>query len=73
VAKHVVHATLIHGTGVTQSEGHGGGVVHALRGDESSRELVRLFHLDLVVARVRIEERNGFASRSRVYNLIDSR
>jgi hypothetical protein len=44
---------LIRGTGATQPEGHHGVTVHVLWGDETSRELVGLFHPDLVVARVR--------------------
>jgi hypothetical protein len=50
VAEHVVHATLIPGAGVTQPEGHGCVIVHAMRGEERSRVLVELFHPDLMVA-----------------------
>jgi hypothetical protein len=50
VTEHVVHATLIRGPCIAQPEGHGRVVVHALRGDERSHELVRLFHPDLMVA-----------------------
>jgi hypothetical protein len=72
VSEHVVHATLIRGANVTQPV-HGCVAVHALRGDERSHELVGHFHLDLVVARVRIKERKGFASHRGVDYLIDPR
>ena len=40
------------------------------RGDERHRELVRLFHRDLMVAKVRIKEVEGFAPRGRVDYLV---
>jgi hypothetical protein len=70
VAEHVVHAMLIRGSCVALPEGHGCVTIYALRGDEGGREMVGLFHLDLVVARVRIKEGKCFAPCNRVYDLI---
>jgi hypothetical protein len=56
ITKHVVHTTLVCGTNISQIEGHGSVVVHVVRGDKRSRELVRLFHLDLVITEVGVKE-----------------
>jgi hypothetical protein len=57
----MVHAMLIRGSYVAQPEGHGCVTIHALWGDERGHELVGLFHLDLVVTRIRIKEGKCFA------------
>jgi hypothetical protein len=48
-AKHMIHAPLVRRTRVPQAERHGDIAVHAEGYDERSRELVGLFHLDLVI------------------------
>jgi hypothetical protein len=73
IAEHVVHATLIRGTGIPQTKGHGSITVHTITGDERSRELVGLFHPDLVIARVGIKEGQSLASRNGVNDLINPR
>jgi hypothetical protein len=73
IAEHVIHATLICGTDVTQPEGHGCITIRALWGDERGRDLVGLFHPDLMVTGVGIKEGKSFASHSGVNNLIDLR
>ena len=57
LAKHMGHASLVCGPYVSETEWHGYIVVHAEWGDERSRELVGLFHLDLMVTKIRIKER----------------
>ena len=47
-AEHVVHAPLVCRTRIPQTERHGNITIHAERCDERSRELVGLFHPDLV-------------------------
>jgi hypothetical protein len=49
-SEHVVHAPLVSGACIPQSKWHCGVTIHAKRCDERSRELVGLFHLDLVIA-----------------------
>ena len=72
VAKDLGHAPLVCGPYVSEAERHSHVAVHAEWGDERSPKLVGLFHLDLMVTRIRIKERQGFASRSGVNDLIDS-
>ena len=48
-AEHVVHAPLVCRTRIPQTERHGNKAVHAEGCDERSRELVGLFHPDLVI------------------------
>ena len=72
VAKDLGHAPLVRGTCVSEAKGHRHVAVHAKRCDERSRELVGLFHLDLMVTRVRIEERQGLAPCGGINDLIDS-
>jgi hypothetical protein len=47
--EHVVHAPLVCRTRIPQTEWHSNVAVHAKRCDERSRELVGLFHPDLVI------------------------
>jgi hypothetical protein len=56
-AEHVVHAPLVRCTRIPQSKWYGNIAVHGEGCDERSRELVGLFHPDLVIPRVGIEER----------------
>ena len=48
-AEHMVHAPLVCRTRIPQTERHGNKAVHAEGCDERSRELVGLFHPDLVI------------------------
>jgi hypothetical protein len=48
-AEHVVHAPLVHRTRIPQTKWHSNIAVHAKSCDERSRELVRLFHPNLVI------------------------
>ena len=57
VAKDLGHAPLVRGTCVSEAERHSHVAVHAEWCDKRSRELVGLFHLDLMVTGVRIKER----------------
>ena len=54
VSENVEHAPLIGSSSVSEAEGHHNVAVHAERRDKRSRELVGLFHLDLVVTGVGI-------------------
>ena len=56
LAENLGHAPLVCGPYVSETEWHGHVAVHAVRGDERSRELVGLFHLDLMVTGIRIKE-----------------
>jgi hypothetical protein len=47
--EHVVHTPLVCRTCIPQAKWHSSIAIHAKRCDERSRELVRLFHLDLVI------------------------
>jgi hypothetical protein len=49
LSEHVVHAPLVCRTCIPQTKWHSNIAVHAKRCDERSRELVGLFHLDLVI------------------------
>jgi hypothetical protein len=49
LSEHVVHAPLVCCTCIPQAKWHGSITVHAKRCDKRSRELVGLFHLDLVI------------------------
>ena len=51
---------LVHGPNVLQTKWHHDIVERSKRGDERHRELVRLFHRDLMVPGVRIKEAKGF-------------
>ena len=57
LAEDLGHASLVCGPCVSETEWHGQVAVHAEWGDERSRELVGLFHLDLMVTGIRIKER----------------
>ena len=48
-AEHMVHAPLVRRARIPQTERHGDIAVHAEGCDERSRELVGLFHPDLVI------------------------
>jgi hypothetical protein len=49
LAEHVVHAPLVCCTRIPQTKRHSNVAVHVERCDERSRELVELFHPDLVI------------------------
>jgi hypothetical protein len=49
LSEHVVHAPLVRRTRIPQTKWHSNVAVHAKGRDERSRELVRLFHPDLVI------------------------
>jgi hypothetical protein len=49
LSEHMVHAPLVGCTCIPQAKGHNNITIHAKGCDERSRELVGLFHLDLVV------------------------
>ena len=55
------HTTLVHSPSVLQTEPHYDIVELSERGDERCRELIRLFHRNLMVPGVRIKEAKGFA------------
>jgi hypothetical protein len=73
ITEHVVHASLVCGTSIPQTEGHGSVAIHAIRGDERSSELVGLFHLDLVIAEVGVKEGHGFTSCCGINDLVNPR
>ena len=56
VPKAFGHAALVHSPDVLESERHRNVAERSERGDEKGRELVGLFHYDLMIPRVRIEE-----------------
>ena len=56
VPEYVEHTPLVCSSGVSEAKGHRNVAVHAERRDERSRELVGLFHLDLVVTGVSIKK-----------------
>ena len=56
LAKDLGHAPLVCGPCVSKAERHSHIAVHAEWCDERSRELVGLFHLDLMVTGIRIKE-----------------
>jgi hypothetical protein len=72
-SEHMVHAHLVGGTCIPLAKWHCSITIHAKGCDERSHELVGFFHLDLVIARIGIEERQGFTPSSGVHNLIDAR
>jgi hypothetical protein len=49
LSEHVVHAPLVRRTRIPQTKWHGNVAVHPKGRDERSRELVGLFHPDLVI------------------------
>ena len=55
------HTMLVRSPSVLQTEGHCDIAERSEWGDEICRELVGLFHRDLMVHRVRIKEAKGFA------------
>ena len=56
VPENVEHTPLISSSDVSEAKGHRDVAVHAERSDKRSRELVGLFHLDLVVTGIRIKK-----------------
>ena len=60
VPKTLKHTMLVCSTSVLQTEWHGDIAERSEGGDERCRELVGLFHRDLMVAGVRIKEVEGF-------------
>ena len=58
----LLHTPLVGGAGILQTERHGYVIVRTIRSDEQSRELVRLFHHDLVIACVGIQKGEDFVS-----------
>ena len=72
VPEDLEHTPLVCSPCVLKAERHGYVAKHSKRGDERSRELVRLFHLNLVVSGIRIKERRSFTPRDRVNYLVDT-
>jgi hypothetical protein len=72
VPKNGEHTVLVCGPRVFEAKRHGYIVVSSERSDERSRELVGLFHHDLMVTGVSIKEGKSLTSRSRVNYLIDT-
>ena len=68
-----LHAALVGGASVLQTEGHDVVAVDACWHDECSKLLVFDFQLDLVVTRICVEERQEGTTRSGVDNLVDAR
>ena len=64
------HATLVHSPRVFQTERHCDIAERSKWGDERCRELVGLFHHDLMVPGVHIKEAKGFAPGGRVDYLV---
>ena len=56
VSKAFGHAMLVRSPGVLESERHRNVAERSKQGDERGRELVGLFHRDLMVSGVRIKE-----------------
>ena len=56
VSENMEHTPLICSSGVSEAKGHRNIAVHAEMCDKRSRELVGLFHLDLVIARISIKK-----------------
>ena len=61
VPKTLEHTTLVCSPSVLQTEQHCDIVERSEWGDERSHELVKFFHRDLMVPRVRIKEAERFA------------
>ena len=68
-----LHALLIGGASILQTEQHCDVVEQFEGGDERCHELVGLFHRNLMVPGVRIKEAEGFAPRGRVKSLVYAR
>jgi hypothetical protein len=73
IPKHLVHTPLVRGTRFSQAKEHGSVAIHVVRSDKRSRKLVELFHLDLVITKVSVEERQSFTSCTGINDLIDPR
>ena len=72
LVKASLHAALVGGASVLQTEGHDVVAVDACWRDECSELLVFDFELDLVVTRVCVEKRKESAARSGVDDLVDA-
>ena len=70
VGEALLHAPLVGGTSVLQTERHGYVAVRTIRGDERGCELIGLFHRDLVIARVGIQKGEDFTTRGGVDYLV---
>jgi hypothetical protein len=64
------HTSLVCCSCILQTEQHANIAIRSERRNERSRELVRLFHRNLMVTGIRIKEVEGFTPRSRVDYLI---
>jgi hypothetical protein len=73
LAKAFKYTSLVYCSRVFQTEQHSNIAEQSEWCDERSRELVELFHRDLMVPRVRIKEAEDFAPRGRVDYLIYTR
>jgi hypothetical protein len=72
VPRNVLHTLLVRSARVSKAKWHCYVTKHVERCDERGRELIRLFHLYLVVTGVCIKETYEFTPHSGIYNLIDS-
>jgi hypothetical protein len=70
VTKNGEHTPLVCSPRVLEPERHGDIAVRPKRGDERGHGLVRLFHHNLMVARMSIKEGEDFASQGRINYLI---
>jgi hypothetical protein len=69
--KTCLHTSLVCSPSILKTKWHRHVAKHAKQRDERSRELVRLFHLYLVVTRIGIKEAQELASRSGIHYLVD--
>ena len=56
VSEHVEHTSLVCSSGISEAKGHRDIAVHAKRCDKRGRELVGLFHFDLMVTGIHIKK-----------------
>src|SRR6185503_16805436 len=56
ILKYMDHTSLVRSSGVSKAKGHRDVAVHAERGNKRSRELVGLFHFDLMITGVCIKK-----------------
>ena len=73
IPEHMVHTLFVRGAHIPQAKGHGSVAIHVIWCDKRSRELVGLFHLNLMVIGVNIKKGQGFTSCSGIDGLIDPR
>ena len=70
VGEALLHAPLVGGASVLQTERHGHVAVRTIRGDKRGRELIGIFHYDLVIAGVGIQKGEDLTTRGGVNYLV---